>query len=91
MSIIENILTNSILFDLHIHFHITQQATGVTHFVEEESETRAVWQFAQDRTARPRAGILILYLVFLCSKVHNTLSEILKCKQNNLSLVCFFS
>lgn len=41
-SIIENILTNSISFDLHIHFHITQQAIGVTHFVEEEYENGAV-------------------------------------------------
>lgn len=57
--------------------------------MEEEPKTRVVWQFAQDHTARARTGMSILYLVFLSSKVHNTLSEVLKCKQNNLSVVVF--
>lgn len=91
-SLFQNALMNSISFDLRRYFCVTWEAVVITHFVD-ESETREVWWFAQDHTAgtvRTETSILLLYLVFLHSKVHNPLSEILKPKQKQHKSIFFF-
>ena len=61
-----------------------KEAEAGPHSVDEESETRKVWWFAQDHTmftVRNRTRFLLLHLMFLCSKVHHPFFKMLKSKQ----------